>query len=651
MADALSRLPIPHRSLVLVIVVIGLMMAPHVANLHPGILAFFYVTAAWRLLGMRLPQLLPGKVALLALTLLALVLVATTTPMDDGRLAGTALLAVMLGLKLVETRDRRDMHVAIYLGFFLALTLYLYDQSLWLGVYSVAGVAVLVRVMIGLNRVDANPGRENRAAWWLIVAAVPLALVVFYLFPRLQAPLWAIDTEAGVTGISDEMSLGSIGQLSQSSQIAFRARFLGPVPAPQDRYWRGPVLWETDGRRWTPGVRGLQPTESGARGFEPVPYEITLEPTGDFWLFGLDTVGEPPQGSFVDQNHSLVAETRVQQRYSYRAVSFTDFAPGRLTSRQQALALQLPDTVSARVAALASGWRAAAGSDGDVVAAALRHFRDEPFVYSLTPGTLGGDVVDRFLFESRRGFCEHYAGSFAILMRLAGIPTRVVIGYQGGTKNPRADHWVIRQSDAHAWNEVWIDGAWRRIDPTAAVAPERIERPIDPALSIDADRIVFNTGDLGWLRSAWRETRWMIDAVELGWYRWVIDFTAERQNSLLERFGLSNERGFGLVLAMVSASVVTLMAVYLVAQIQRPRPRDRLQAIWSRFTAKLRRRGLAIEPWQGPDTVCAAARAAFPGSGAEIAAINRIYVQLRYGRGFDPMLLHALRRRVRRLRL
>jgi protein-glutamine gamma-glutamyltransferase len=651
MTDALAQLPIPRRSLLLVVVVIGLLMAPHVANLHAGILGFFYVTAAWRLLGTRLPQLLPGRLALLSLTLLALALVATTTPLNDGRLAGTALLAVMLGLKLVEVRNRRDMHVAIYLGFFLAMTLYLYDQSLWLAVYSVAGVAALVRVLIGLNRVESNPGRENRAAWWLTIAAIPLAVVVFFLFPRLQAPLWAIDSDAGVTGISDEMSLGTIGDLSQSTRVALRVRFLGREPLPQDRYWRGPVLWETDGQRWTRGLRSTQPVESIRRGFQPVEYEITLEPTGEFWLFGLDTVVEAPPNSFVNRNYSLVGEARVQRRYNYRAVSYTDLVPGELTEQQRLYALQVPQTVSARVAALVAGWRAEAGSDADVVESGLRYFREQPFVYSLTPGTLSGDVIDRFLFDTRRGFCEHYAGSFAVLMRLAGIPSRVVIGYQGGTKNPHADHWVIRQSDAHAWNEVWLDGGWRRVDPTAAVAPERIERPIDPGLSIDANRIVFDGGDLGWIRSVWLDARWMVDAVELGWYRWVIDFTADRQNSLLERFGLSNRHGFGLALALVTASLVTLMAVYLLAQIQRPRQRDRLQAVWSRFTAKLHRGGLTIEPWQGPDTVCAVARKAFPGSRAEITAINRIYVQLRYGREFDPMLLRTLRRRVRQLRL
>lgn len=651
MADALAQLPIPRRSLVLVVVVMGLMMAPHVANLHPGILAFFYVTAGWRLLGERLPQLLPGRVALLALTVLALALVGTTTPLNDGRLAGTALLAVMLGLKLVEIRNRRDIHVTTYLGFFLGMTLYLYDQSLWLAVYSLAGVAVLVRVLIGLSRVQANPGRENRAAWWLMVAAVPLTLVVFYLFPRLQAPLWGIDASSGITGISDEMSLGTIGRLSQSTEVAFRVRFTGSVPRPEARYWRGPVLWQTDGRNWTPGLRSLRRVETGRLGYEPVEYEVTLEPTGEFWLFGLDTVVETPPESFVNRNYSLVGEHRVQRRVSYRAVSYTDLPRNALSERERQFALQLPDAISPRVTALAEGWRASADDDADVVEAGLRYFREQPFVYSLNPGRLDGDVLERFLFETRRGFCEHYAGSFAVLMRAAGIPSRVIVGYQGGVRNPHAEHWVIRQSDAHAWTEVWVDDAWRRIDPTASVAPQRIERSIDPGRSVDADRIVFDAGNLGWLRTLWLDARWMADAVEIGWYRWVIDFTADRQNNLLERFGLSNKRGFGLALALVTASLVTLMFVYLVAQIQRPRQRDRLQAVWSRFAAKLHRRGLTIEPWHGPDTVCAAARKAFPSAAPEIAAINRVYVQLRYGRGFDPTLLRSLQRRVRRLKL
>jgi hypothetical protein len=210
---------------------------------------------------------------------------------------------------------------------------------------------------------------------------------------------------------------------------------------------------------------------------------------------------------------------------------------------------------------------------------------------------------------------------------------------------------VIRQSDAHAWTEVWVEGiGWWRVDPTAAVAPERIEQPIDPGLSENADRVVFNTGDFGYLRSLWLNAAWMVDAVDLGWHRWVVGFTAEQQNSLLEYFGIRNQQGYGLVMALLLGSGLATLLVYLLTKLPRPQRRDPLPVLWGRFTRKLRRKGLKIEAWQGPDTVCSAASLAFPSSRPQIEAINRLYVQLRYGRRLDNTQLAALRRRIRMLR-
>jgi len=653
MRDALADLPIPARLLAALLILLAMLMVPHLANLSAAVPGFFYVAVAWRLIAIRQPAWLPGRWSLLLLMMAAIALVILSTGLSDGRLAGTALLVVMLGLKLLELRARRDIHVTVFLGYFLVLTQFLYDQSLWLALYLFAGVLALITIQVGLNRVHVVVWGQLRNTLTMIVAALPIALVVFLLFPRLQSPLWGINTASATTGISDNMTLGDIGRLSRSSAIAFRVRFAGEPPAPDQRYWRGPVLWETDGGRWTAG-RIPRPIDPPTASSAAIDYEMTLEATGEYWLFGLDLVTALPGGTRLNSDYSLVNEHRVNRRLTYQATSDPSLSVRQLTAREQRLGLQLPERVSPRVRALVDGWRdeVDASDPRQLVQRALRYFNEQPFVYTLTPGTLAGDPIERFLFESRRGFCEHYAGSFTLLMRLAGIPARVVIGYQGGEENPRADHWVVRQSDAHAWTEVWLpDRGWWRVDPTAAVAPERIERSIDPAGSEDRPEVVFQVDDRGLIRGLWREATWLADAVDLGWHRWVIGFTAQRQDSLLELMGLSDARGFGLAAALVIGGACAALIAYLVVQLPVPRRTDPLVALWQTYRRKLARAGVEIAGWQGPDTLRQQALQCYPAQAAELNAITRLYVQLRYGRRQDARQLASLKRRIGTLRL
>ena len=363
---------------------------------------------------------------------------------------------------------------------------------------------------------------------------------------------------------------------------------------------------------------------------------------------------DKPDAALLNSNYSLVGTQRVNQRRTYRAVSDPTFRMQQLSERERDMALQLPAQVSPRISELVDTWRAASDPQQplQVVQQALAYFREQPFVYTLAPGELRGDVVDQFLFETRRGFCEHYAGSFALMMRVANIPSRVVLGYQGGEKNPHADHWVVRQSDAHAWTEVWLPKlGWWRVDPTAAVAPERIEQSIDTALSQNSDQIVFSIDDPGMIGALWRNAAWLADAVDLGWHRWVVGFTADRQGSLLEMLGLADVKGLGLILTMVIGGALAITLVYIVAQLPRGRIQDPLPALWQTLLHKLQRAGVRAPPWQGPDTICAVAAEAFPQARDQLLAINRMYIQLRYGQSGNQRQVGALRRRITRLRL
>jgi transglutaminase-like putative cysteine protease len=652
MRDLLATLPVPRQLLAVLVVLLALLVFPHAGNLPAAVLAAFYVTAAWRLLALRRPGLMPRRWLLGLLTLAGLGLVVVSSGLHDGRLTATALLVVMLGLKLLEVRARRDMHVTLYLGYFLVLTQFLYDQSLGLALVLFAGVAALAVVQLGLSRAAPDWRQQLRDGLGMLAAALPLALVLFLFFPRLESPLWSVSAPSAITGISGEMTLGSIGELSRSQEIAFRVEFLDQVPEPAQRYWRGPVLWETDGQRWSAGMRPVQPVEPVAAGPGSFEYELTLEPTGQYWLFGLDVVTQPPAGARLNRNFALVGDNRVNRRFSYRAVSDPDYRIRGLGGYEQRMGLQLPEQVSPRVRALAEGWRAQSDPARpiEVVQRALDYFRQEPFVYTLSPGQLDGDPIDAFLFESRRGFCEHYAGSFVLLMRLAGVPARVVIGYQGGEKNPHADHWVVRQSDAHAWAEVWLpELGWWRVDPTAAVAPERIEQVIDTARFDDTGRVLFRTADTGWLRGALRQAAWLADAVDLGWHRWVVGFSAKRQGSLLERLGLDG--GYWLVALLVAGAAAASLFAYLLGRLPRRQGRDPLQSLWQEHSRRLQRAGVPLQASQGPETVSRLAASHLPPVAAELGAIGRIYAQLRYGRRSDPGQLRALRRRIRALRL
>lgn len=654
MRDALARLPIPGRLLTALLLLLGALVAPHAANLNPMILAFFYTATLWRLIALRRPEIMPGRWLLLLLMISALLLVLFTTNVVDGRLAGTALLVVMLGLKLLELRARRDVHVTVFLGYFLVLTQFLYGQSLWLAAYLFTGVAALISIQVGLNRVNIEPRLQLRNTLAMLAGALPLALVVFLLFPRLQSPLWGINTARALTGISDEMTLGNIGDLGRSNETAFRVRFFGRAPEPAQRYWRGPVLWQTDGARWTAGPHPVRPLPIGAANALAIDYEITLEPTGEYWLFGLDVVTDKPASAHLNSNHALVNRQRVNQRLTYRAASDPDYRMLVLSDRDRAFGLQLPDRIAPRVQALVDEWRATTdpAQPLQLVHKALAYYHEQPFVYTLTPEVLKGDAIEQFLFETRRGFCEHYAGSFALLMRLAGIPSRVVVGYQGGEKNPHAEHWVVRQSDAHAWTEVWLPQlGWWRVDPTAAVAPERVEQSINSALSRDSDEVIFRIDEPGMVSAMLRNAVWLADAVDLGWHRWVVGYTAERQNSLLQLLGLGDLKGLGLALALVIGGTLAVTLVYLVTQLPRGQKQDPLPALWQRLLHKLQRAGVRAPPWQGPDTICAVAAKAFPQASEPLLAINRLYVQLRYGRDGDPQQIRALRKHINQLRL
>jgi len=640
---------------------LALVIAPHVLRLPVWVTAGCLLAAAWRLLNLHRNRALPGRGTRLLLTGAALAGLWLSYGNPFGRDPGIAMLIMMLGLKLLEMRSRRDVMVTVFMAYFLVITNFLHSQSMFMAVYMLGAVLAITATLIEQSRSTTAPQastyrwRANlRLAGTLLAQAVPLMVVLFVLFPRVSGPLWGLprDAYAGMAGLSDSMAPGSINQLVLSEKIAFRVAFDGEVPSPEQRYWRGPVFWHTDGRRWSAGTvpENAPPPEVEPRG-PRIDYTVTIEPHNRNWVFALDLPAQAPEGTIMSGDFQLLAASAVLTRRRYTLASFPAYRVTSLSAADRARAVQLPLHSNPRARALAATWRDSFTEDRAVVGEALHLFQEQPFVYTLTPPLLGEDVIDGFLFDTRQGFCEHYAASFVFLMRATGIPARVVTGYLGGTLNPVGDYLAVRQSDAHAWAEVWLDGdGWVRIDPTAAVAPERIERGIAVAAQREGAPVRFRTPPQV-LANAWRVLRDGWDAVSNAWNQWVLDYTPQRQADLLERLGLGEVswRGMAVALGLACAGLLGVIAAYML--LRRPAVVDPVLFLYQRFCAKLARRGITRAPAEGPADFGTRAGALRPEAAAQIRLITGLYIRLRYGSGGTyPPLLESLHRHVRNFR-
>ncbi|MDA0707441.1 MAG: DUF3488 and transglutaminase-like domain-containing protein, partial [Proteobacteria bacterium] len=456
---------------------LGLALLLLVQFLPPWITVAFVLCATWRYLIEKRRRLLPPTWLRGLLALSCFLGVLATYSAVSGVGPGSALLAVMAALKLLETRKRRDQFVPLFIAIFLVMSSLLREQYLWSLPYLMAALLLIMTAWLRMSATRAESAMLSfRNSGRLILYALPLALAMWIFFPRIATPFWSvpIDTSSGISGLSDTMSPGDISSLSLSDAVAFRVNFRDSVPAARDRYWRGLVLHQFNGRTWTSSEPMLdrQARDNIVVSGEPISYNIALEPTQQQWVFALDIPysWSLPRTS-MGRQQQLWRVHPIDQRIRYDAVSYTNYRSDvALAGMFQGWYTNLPDESNPKTRELARQMHAAAGSNAAFVAAVLQKFNNEEFFYTLKPPVLGRDPVDQFLFETRQGFCEHYASAFAVMMRAAGIPARIVLGYQGGELNPVGNYLIVRQADAHAWTEVWLEGVgWSRVDPTAAV--------------------------------------------------------------------------------------------------------------------------------------------------------------------------------------
>ncbi len=633
-----------------------LAFAPHILRLPITLSALCLMFGTWRfVIERRSTVMLPHRILRALLLCTTLVIVYLHYDTLFGREAGIALLACMLALKLLEMRSVRDYMIVILLGYFLAITLVLDNQSLPMAAYMFVVAFMLTATLINLNLSQKNSAISINVKLTakLFAQALPVMLILFFLFPRIPGPLWSLpdDAHSGTTGISDEMSMGSISNLSLSNKVAFRVAFEDEVIDNNLSYWRGPVLWQTDGKNWRTGNNAHTNRDTSYRVTgKPINYTVTLEPHNQKWLYGLDLPATAPAQATINRDFQLVTKEEVTELTRYKMTSFSEYQTGPLSDNEIQQALQLPANRNSRAIALGQQWQQQLKSPQVIIDHALRYFNQQPFSYTLKPPLLGNNPIDEFLFETQQGFCEHYAASFTTLMRAAGIPARIITGYQGGDFNPIGNYLIVRQRDAHAWTEVWLENrGWVRIDPTASVAPERIENGAESAFSELFNRQSTFQFNNSFLTSNWLKLRYGWDSLNNSWNQWIIGYDSLKQSQLLSLVGIQSVKQ--MAIAMVMAVITTLTALLLLSMYRNRQKQDAVSLIYQRFCQKFSTIGIQRLPHEGPLDFAQRIITLRPDIEPQILQINDLYIALKYRPRHTPQQIKHLQQRVQRLKL
>jgi len=629
-------------------------LAPHFRNLPVWVIGVVLLAIGWRALqNLGLTGQLP-KWMLVPLVLFGGIGVFAEYWTIVGRDAGLALFVVMASFKFLESRSHRDMLILVFLCYFLIATHFLYSQSIPTALLMFATLIVITATLITLNQRDDGVSilERLRDGTRLIALSIPLMLVLFVLVPRVPGPLWGLQIEqrGGVTGLSDRMSPGQISNLIRSNEVAFRVDFKGPIPAQNRLYWRGPVMAKYNGYVWYQlpqrPARSLDMTSSDPG----VEYTVTLEPNGEHWMLALDIPSSLVNNSLLSRDFQLISKKEINELFRYTIQSRLSYQIGVSESRDYlALTLEYPEELNPRSIALGKSLAQRYQSTDEIVAEVLKMYREQPFIYTLQPPALGNNSVDAFLFNTRRGFCEHYAGSFALLMRAAGIPARIVTGYQGGEYNRVGNYLIVRQSDAHAWTEIWIENrGWVRVDPTAAVSPSRIEQGLDDALQDETSgfRIRNRNPIFGNLLYSW-------DNLQHSWNDWVLNYDQRKQQDFLEQLELGIETWSDMIFALVALLILVAAIFWLVVWYrERPAAPAVYEVLFGRMLKKLSKRGFAKPPWEDTRAfVARLPRAEFP-EREQVARIVDLYNHIKYGRrGASTPALVDLRSMVDSLKL
>lgn len=632
--------------LVSVVISIGL----HLEHLPPWIVLSGIVATLWQIQLYRERWRQPGrfiKWSLVGACAAGLVL-------HYGRISGlepmVALLFAGYVLKLLEIHHKRDALVLLYLSYLIIILQSLFSSSI---VFSLLVFGALLPVTAALVAMHADvesrrPASALRTALTMTLQAIPLMLVMFVVMPRMGS-LWAVPQHnSGTTGLSDSMSPGDMTQLGRNGDVAFRVEFDGPIPEQRELYWRGLVFSGFDGRRWQQeGPWGYndgeflqwsdKPLEAWdkvvMRHGEPLTYRITLEATNSPWLFALSTPVSQSPTVALSRDFRLVNREPVTSKLQYSVNSWLDnqLEPDLLPGWRARLELAIPSGFNPKTIAVAQQWRQETPETEALINRLLALYHRE-FTYTLRPPALGKHTVDEFLWDTKKGFCEFYASSFVFFMRAAGVPARVVVGYQGGERHPTENYLLVHQYDAHAWAEVWIEGrGWLRVDPTAAVAPERIEMSFADLFNEQDDFLAASPFSLERLRHIdWlNRLRLKLDSMDYAWAKWVLGYDNRQNDFLMNLLGAVNPQRIALFIVL--AGGIALLPVFIMLYLSREKnPRDQLDRLFLQFCSRLEKIGLPRKPGEGPRDYAQRIRLQAPSLAEQVDSLTRRYERARY---------------------
>ena len=606
---------------------------PHIPRLPIWfpILLLMAVTIRWLTVRRRVRPL-PGFVVAFMTVFLTLVIV-YVHGIGLNRELSVTILAVMTVLKVLETWRKRDAWMVVTLCYFVILTRFFYSQDILLILYLLVSVLVITHTLFVLQHNDDGKyflKSEIKQTSSLMLAGIPLAALFFLFFPRLGSPIWGSPDffGSGKTGISEEMSPGSISQLFSDDSTAFRVVFDSEIPEMSQLYWRGPVLWDFDGMTWSRNkkVSSIQRDLKKTGDYPIVHYEVELEPTGQKYLFALDYVVDFPSKADLKADSQLMTELDINQLRHYKASSVIQpFNPYESLSRADfERLLGLPTGYNSKTQQLVQTWKSSTKSPLELIQKILQWFAEDEFYYSYTPPLLQGDTVDQFLFETKSGFCEHYASAFTYMMRAAGVPARIVTGYQGGTVNE--EYLQVKQSDAHAWSEVWIHGkGWMRVDPTAAVSPLRVERGSQALISENS--------------RSWHDTEWYrklgekYDRVRHKWNKWIREYNALKQKALFQIIGFEKQDAKAIVIVLGIIMLATTVLVMLFLYLTRPKQKlSQYDKVLNQFIKLFAKDGLTKLNYQGVIEYSESIKKQYPQLKDEIDNFIGLYIKLRFSK-------------------
>jgi transglutaminase-like putative cysteine protease len=664
MLQTLKNLPREARDTLFLLAVIAWVIAPQVSNLPLWCSGMATALLLWRAYLAVRGFTLPARWWLLGLLVVATGATYYTHHTLLGRDAGVTYVVVLLSLKTLEMRGQRDTFVIFFLGFFTLLSNFFFSQSLLTALAMLVGLLGLLTALVNSHMPVGRPPlmQAAKTASWMALLGAPIMVALFLLFPRI-APLWGVpgDAMTGRTGLSSSMQVGTIASLALDDSVALRVRFDGPTPRMSDMYFRGPVLASFDGREWGPPQPFLPARAAAIAQLEvqgtAYSYQVTLEPNNKPWILVLDAADTKPviEGFRTTMTPELqwVADRPVTDLVRYKAQSHTSFRHGPLRRGaylQEYVAL--PANYNPRTRQLAAeilNDPRNQGADTEaLVNRVLERLRTGGYTYTLDPGVFGPNTADEFWFDKKMGFCEHIASSFVLLMRAMNIPARIVTGYQGGDLNAIDGYWTVRQSDAHAWSEVWMpDRGWVRVDPTSAVAPGRtgtVTRLAAPRNAITQALLNVNPQFALNLRTLW-------EATNNRWNQWVLNYSQSKQLDLLRNLGFESPSWEDLTYVLIALVVFasTVGAAWTLWERHRQDP-------WLRMlhgsTLRLRKAGLQLPETAPPRQIAALLQPHFGAGNADVAAITQWLLRMeawRYSRHAQAQQLGTLQREFRSL--